>query len=87
MLSVLLDATALKNALLLCRCGATKEDFDNTVGIHPTIAEEFTTLEITKVVHGRQSSQPMLFHSPSFLTGLPGFAPQSSGMGAQKSGC
>lgn len=26
------------------RLGATKEDFDNTVGIHPTSAEEFTTM-------------------------------------------
>ncbi len=25
--------------------GATKEDFDNTVGIHPTVAEEFTLLK------------------------------------------
>ena len=32
----------------VCRCGATKDDFDNTVGIHPTIGEEVTTLEITK---------------------------------------
>jgi thioredoxin reductase (NADPH) len=31
-----------------CRCGATKEDFDNTVGIHPTVGEEITTLEVTK---------------------------------------
>jgi thioredoxin reductase (NADPH) len=30
------------------KCGATKEDFDNTVGIHPTIAEEMTTLDVTK---------------------------------------
>jgi pyruvate/2-oxoglutarate dehydrogenase complex dihydrolipoamide dehydrogenase (E3) component len=30
------------------KVGATKEDFDNTVGIHPTVAEEFTTLTITK---------------------------------------
>jgi len=30
------------------KCGATKDDFDNTVGIHPTIGEEVTTLEITK---------------------------------------
>ena len=28
--------------------GATKDDFDNTVGIHPTVAEEFTTLTYTK---------------------------------------
>ena len=30
------------------RCGATKADFDETVGIHPTSAEGFTTLSITK---------------------------------------
>lgn len=30
------------------RKNATKADFDLTVGIHPTVAEEFTTLEITK---------------------------------------
>jgi len=29
-------------------CGATKAHFDMTVGIHPTSAEEFTTLDITK---------------------------------------
>jgi len=30
------------------KCGATKADFDNTVGIHPTSVEEFTTLTVTK---------------------------------------
>jgi len=30
------------------RLGATKADFDSLVGIHPTCAETFTTLEITK---------------------------------------
>jgi len=30
------------------KMGATKADFDNTVGIHPTTAEEFTTLTTTK---------------------------------------
>jgi len=30
------------------KCGATKEDFDDTVGIHPTTAETFTTLTVTK---------------------------------------
>ncbi|XP_067931180.1 thioredoxin reductase 1, cytoplasmic-like [Watersipora subatra] len=30
------------------RCGATKADFDATIGIHPTSAEIFTTLDITK---------------------------------------
>ncbi|ELR24105.1 thioredoxin reductase 1, cytoplasmic, putative [Acanthamoeba castellanii str. Neff] len=30
------------------KAGATKSTFDATVGIHPTTAEEFTTLEVTK---------------------------------------
>ena len=30
------------------KLGATKEHFDETVGIHPSSAEEFTTLHITK---------------------------------------
>eukprot|EP00038_Savillea_parva_P015895 m.15226 g.15226 ORF g.15226 m.15226 type:complete len:525 (-) comp3243_c0_seq1:100-1674(-) len=30
------------------RCGATKEHFDDTVGIHPTDAEAFTTMEVTR---------------------------------------
>eukprot|EP00741_Cyanophora_paradoxa_P008397 tig00001307_g8124.t1 len=33
---------------LAMKCGATKEQFDCTVGIHPTTAEEFTTLAVTK---------------------------------------
>eukprot|EP00756_Hemistasia_phaeocysticola_P000819 Hpha_TRINITY_DN10587_c0_g1::TRINITY_DN10587_c0_g1_i1::g.31425::m.31425/K00384/trxB, TRR; thioredoxin reductase (NADPH) len=30
------------------KCGATKAQFDATVGIHPTAAEVFTTLKVTK---------------------------------------
>jgi len=30
------------------RCGATKADFDNTVGIHPTTVEILTTMGVTK---------------------------------------
>ncbi|XP_038872335.1 thioredoxin reductase 1, cytoplasmic-like [Salvelinus namaycush] len=30
------------------KCGLTKEQLDNTVGIHPTCAEIFTTMEVTK---------------------------------------
>ncbi|GFO23223.1 thioredoxin reductase 1 [Plakobranchus ocellatus] len=30
------------------RKGATKEDFDSTIGIHPTCSETFTTLQVTK---------------------------------------
>jgi hypothetical protein len=32
---------------LALRVGATKQDFDEMVGIHPTSAEEFTTLTTT----------------------------------------
>ncbi len=34
------------------RAGATKQDFDRTVGIHPTAAEEFVTMREGKVVRG-----------------------------------
>lgn len=30
------------------KAGATKAHFDSTVGIHPTVAEEMTTLKFTK---------------------------------------
>lgn len=30
------------------KMNATKHDFDSTIGIHPTVAEEMTTLKITK---------------------------------------
>jgi len=30
------------------KCGATKADFDDTVGIHPTNAEQFTTIHVSK---------------------------------------
>jgi pyruvate/2-oxoglutarate dehydrogenase complex dihydrolipoamide dehydrogenase (E3) component len=30
------------------KLNATKADFDNTIGIHPTVAEVFTTLTVTK---------------------------------------
>jgi glutathione reductase (NADPH) len=29
-------------------CGATKADFDNTIGIHPTLAEELVTMRETR---------------------------------------
>ena len=32
----------------MIKLGATKEDFDDLIGIHPTTAEQFTTLEKTK---------------------------------------
>lgn len=33
---------------LAIKLGATKEDFDNLVGIHPTCAEEFTLLKVSR---------------------------------------
>ena len=30
------------------KLGATKADFDSTIGIHPTCSEQFTTLKNTK---------------------------------------
>lgn len=33
---------------ILFRCGLTFETLENTVGIHPTISEEFTRVTITK---------------------------------------
>ncbi|CAB0001681.1 unnamed protein product [Nesidiocoris tenuis] len=33
---------------LAIKLGATKSDFDSLIGIHPTVAEVFTTLEISK---------------------------------------
>lgn len=32
--------------------GATKADFDNTIGIHPTLAEEFVTMRTKRKLHG-----------------------------------
>jgi len=34
----------LQGFAVAVRMGATKEDFDDTVAIHPTIAEELVTL-------------------------------------------
>ena len=30
------------------KCGLTKDNLDSAVGIHPTIAEEMTTMDVTK---------------------------------------
>ena len=32
-------------------CGATKADFDRTIGIHPTLAEEFVTMRSKRESH------------------------------------
>ena len=33
------------------KCGATKAQFDATVGIHPTSAEEFVTMRVRRPPH------------------------------------
>jgi glutathione reductase (NADPH) len=38
-------------------CGATKADFDRTVGIHPTAAEEFVTMRTVTRVAGAMSGE------------------------------
>ena len=46
------DAPEIMQGLSIAlTCGATKTDFDSTIGIHPTAAEEFVTLRTkTRVV-------------------------------------
>jgi len=34
----------IQGMAIAMRCGATKEDFDRTIGVHPTSAEEFVTM-------------------------------------------
>ena len=34
-------------------CGAKKSDFDQTIGIHPTLAEEFVTMRTRRESHGQ----------------------------------
>ena len=34
-------------------CGAKKSDFDRTIGIHPTLAEEFVTMRTRRESHGQ----------------------------------
>ena len=49
---VLLDLNmpVLDGYALAVKLGATKSDFDNLVGIHPTCAEEFTTLSSDSIL-------------------------------------
>jgi glutathione reductase (NADPH) len=35
----------IQGLAIAIQAGATKKDFDNTIGIHPTAAEEFVTLK------------------------------------------
>jgi len=42
----------IQGVAIALKCGATKAQFDATVGIHPTAAEEFTTLREPRPRHG-----------------------------------
>jgi glutathione reductase (NADPH) len=52
------DAPEMMQGLAIAlTAGATKADFDRTVGIHPTAAEEFVTLRTrTRVAGAAQAS-------------------------------
>jgi glutathione reductase (NADPH) len=41
-------AEILQGLAVAVRCGATKAQFDATVGIHPTAAEEFVTMRVRR---------------------------------------
>lgn len=42
----------IQGIAIALNCGATKADFDRTVGIHPTLAEEFVTMRNKRKNHG-----------------------------------
>jgi glutathione reductase (NADPH) len=42
----------IQGIAIAIHCGATKADFDRTIGIHPTAAEEFVTLRTQTRVTG-----------------------------------
>ena len=41
-------AEIIQGLAIAVKCGATKKQFDETVGIHPTSAEEFVTMREIK---------------------------------------
>ncbi len=41
----------LQGFAVALNCGATKSDFDRSIGIHPTLAEEFVTMRSKRKVH------------------------------------
>ena len=52
-----LDAPEIVQGLgIAVKCGATKAQFDATVGIHPTAAEEFVTMREKRPEHGRSAA-------------------------------
>jgi glutathione reductase (NADPH) len=47
------DAAEIMQGIgIAVRMGATKQDFDRTIGIHPTAAEEFVTMRARTRVAG-----------------------------------
>ena len=38
------SAEIMQGIAIAIKCGATKKDFDQTIGIHPSSAEEFVTM-------------------------------------------
>lgn len=54
------DAPEIMQGLSIAiNCGATKADFDRTVGIHPTAAEEFVTLRTrARIAEGPSPAEP-----------------------------
>jgi glutathione reductase (NADPH) len=54
------DAPEIMQGLSIAiNCGATKQDFDRTVGIHPTAAEEFVTMRTrTRVAEAIAPAEP-----------------------------
>ena len=50
-------AEMMQGIAVAINAGATKQDFDSTVGIHPTAAEEWVTLRTrTRVVGEKQAA-------------------------------
>ena len=42
------SAEIMQGIAVAIKAGATKADFDNTIGIHPTAAEEFVTMRTSR---------------------------------------
>lgn len=48
----------MQGLAIALKCGATKAQFDATVGIHPTAAEEWVTMRsVTRQVQGQGSAK------------------------------
>jgi glutathione reductase (NADPH) len=46
-------AEIIQGVAIALKCGATKAQFDATIGIHPTAAEEFVTMRDKRPDHQR----------------------------------